>query len=543
LYLVSARQQYSYQRKENDTKRKQALLNGDSKLADFLAKGYEGTDFEISEKLTQNRQGMEVYEADELIRIEDTKGMTDYLNYLRDPQYTEKGGPLPERKNIDLQNRLKSKIGSMAVRGGAIDKIYKAEMHIKGLDFLAAQDDGALKSAEQVDRMRATLDNVGFSALSIKIRRAEKTAPVIDAMKKLPADQHQSVIDDFAGGKNTKGDESLALKRQMEKQSRQIAQQIKSDTTGFYQREINPPKKRLGEPGYWAESVQAGKQAKNTYKTPSKPLGNAVAERLGKNFEFATTQKKTDFIASVLREVPEKADRDALFTQIDQTKNGNLNVYADMVERGEDETIKGIEEGNKLREDKTLGLAPKDLAANINIELTKVFRLNSELVGYREAVMDYYAKLSNDNNDFNALNKDGKRMKEAIKAVVGNVVEYDGRNFLLPDNTLDAGSFDDWVNQVPMDYLETLGGVIGMDNKRVNDGIRSGDITLWPSLTRGSYLLRDVNGSYLQTKNTENNKPANFTLIYERNATTGDKQRANATRSRGRTDARKANKQ
>ncbi len=515
--LNAARQQFNYQRKESDIKRKQALLRGDLANANFLASEFEGTEFEIKDRINQNRQGMEVYEADELIRIEDVKGMTDFLNYLRDSQYEEKGGPLTERKNIDLQNRLRSKIGSLTVKKTASNAAYKAEIKQKGQDFLAAQNDGELKSAEQVARMRGELKGVKLHDLDIDIRRAEKTAPVIDALKKMPAEQHEASINSFGASDTTKGDEAGALKRQLRIASNKIEKRINQDSNGFYQEEIGPLKTVLGQKGYWAESVLAGKRASNLYKVTSKPLSDVTADQLGKNFEIATTQKKLTLIDSVLLEVPEKADRDALFTQIDRKNNGNLNVYADMVERGDDNIIKEIETGNKLREDKTLGLIPNDLVAEINIKLGNVFKLNSELVGYREAVLDYYAKLTNDVREFNEDSYDKYRMDKAILAVAGNVVEYDDRPFLLPDNTLDADSFDYWVQNIPLAYLEQLGGVVGMDNETVMQGIRDGDITLHPSLTRGEYLLRDISGGYLSTRDTKGGKPANFTLKYDRN--------------------------
>ncbi len=515
--LKSAKQQYNYQRQENDAKRKQALLSGDLGLADFLTKGYEGTEFEIKARLQQNREGIEVYQADELIRIEDVKGMTDFLNYLQDPQYEEKGGPLTERKNIDLQTRLKSNIGRLTVRGGAVDKLYKEETRRQGQDFLAAQYNGDIKTDEEITRMRAKLTGVELHRLSVDIRRATKIAPVVDAMKRVPASQYDTIIKSFSKQGITKGDEAKALSSQLQVVAAKMEKQIAKDGTGFYRKNVAGQRLVMGQKGYWAESVADSKQASNLYQVQARPLSDTDAFQLGKNFEFATTDKKIKFIEDVLTEVPEKADQDALFTQIDHTKNGNLNVYADMVQRGEMETIKAIEEGNQLREDKALGLVPKDLAANINIKLDKVFRLNSELVSYREAIMDYYAKLAGDDKKYNAEYYDEDFMDAAIKAVVGNVVEYDDRMFLLPTNDIDADGFEYWIDDIPLEYITQLGGVAGMDNVKFMQALRDGDLTLWPSTTRGEYLIRDISGGYLMTKDTSKGRPVNFTLIYDRN--------------------------
>ena len=516
--LKAADQQYTYQRNESDIKRKDALMRGDFAIADFEVENFEGTELEKRQRYEQNEQGKEIWQADSLIQMEDVDGMQNLLNYLKDPYYAKKGGPLPERKNIEVQNRLKSKIGSMVIRRGASDKQFTSEMRFKGKDMLAALNNGRMQPAEQVAKMQQALDSVGLTTLSIKLRRAEKTAPVIDAFYKTPAAEHETITNSFFNEGITTGNEAIALRNFLLEQSKKVEKEINRDANGVYQRRNFSQQLILGDKGYFSETVKRGKQASNAFKVPSQPLTAPAANQLAENFKSASVNTMTGFIEQVLSEVPEKADQDAIFTQIDRVKNGNLNVYADMVERGDKQTIKEIERGNRLRLDPAMkkALIPSDLAVNILPEIKQVFPLSIQAKEYREAVMDYYAADAEKNGVFDETFYNSDRMERAIKAVIGNVVDYNGRKFLLPNNELDAGDFENWVDNIPLSYIKQLGGVSGMGSEDVMKGLRSGDIILQPSTKRGQYLLYDVMGRVMQTENTDEGKPSNFTLIYDR---------------------------
>lgn len=518
--LKAANEQYNYLRNESDVRRKQAILNGDIQTANFLATSFDGTEFEIKDRLVQNQQGLEVWNADELIRIsqpvpEDVSAIKNMINYLQDDNYREKGGPLPERKNIDLQNRLRSRLGSLQASLTSGRKVYTAEIRRRGRDMISDMKNGILFDSESVGRMRGQLKGVGLDVLDIEVRRAEKISPVIDALYKMPVMDHLPMIDKMMG----KDDSSDAefLRRELIIISRNIQERINKDATGLYQERMSDSP-NPNQPGFLSKSLKSSREASALYNIKAQPLSDLAASQFSRQFKFATISEKQNFIESVLSEVPEKADRDALFTQIDKKNAGNLNVYADIIERDEQEVIKAISEGKKLRNDKVLGLVPKDSDALINVELAGVFKLNTELQQYREAVKDYYAKLANDESEFNAESADPEKLSDAIKIVVGNIVEYDDRKFLLPNNELDANSFEDWIDDLDSQYIDDLGGVAGRDAKFVLQAVRDGDFTLHSSLTRGEYLVRDATEGYLMTATPQAGRSIPFRLVYDRNA-------------------------
>lgn len=518
--LKAANEQYNYLRSESDARRKQAILNGDIQTANFLATSFDGTEFEIKARLTQNQQGLEVWNADELIRIsqpvpEDISAIKNMISYLQDDNYREKGGPLPERKNIDLQNRLRSRLNSLQTGSASGQKVYKAEIKQAGQDMISDMKDGTLFDSESVEKMRGQLKGVDLYDLDIDVRRAEKIAPLVDIMYKMPVTSHEVMINELMGKDDSR--DANVLRRELLIKSRSIRERVSKDATGLYQERIgelpNP-----NQPGFLSKSLQSSREASVLYNIKAQPLSDLAASQFSRQFKFSTISEKQNFIESVLSEVPEKADRDALFTQIDKKNAGNLNVYADIIERGEEEAIKAISEGKKLRGDKALGLTPKDSDALINVELAGVFKLNTELQQYREAVKDYYAKLANDESEFNEEFADNGKLNDAIKIVVGNIVDYDDRNFLLPNNELDADSFEEWIDDLDNQYIDDLGGVAGRDAKFVLQAVRDGDFTLHPSLTRGEYLVRDATESYLMTATPQAGGSIPFRLVYDRNA-------------------------
>jgi len=518
--LKAANDQYLYLRNETDARIKQAISNGDIQTADFLASTFDGTEFEIKERLARNKQGLEVWNADELIRIsqpvpEDIAAIKNMISYLQDDNYREKGGPLPERKNLDLQNRLRSRLGSLQAGFTSGQKVYKEEIRQKAQDMIANMNDGTLFDSETVEEMRGRLKDVDLRALEIDVRRAEKIAPFVDFMYRNPVMDHIPMINELMGKDDSS--ESRVLRRNLLTVSYRVAERISKDVTGLYQERVgsspNP-----NQPGFFAKSLQSSREAAALYKIKALPLSDLVASQYAKQFKFKTIGEKQDFIKRVINDIPEKADRDALFTQIDKKNAGNLNVYADIIERGEEGVIKAISEGKKLRSDKRLDLIPKNTDALINVELAGVFKLNTELQQYREAVKDYYAKIANDEGAFNAGATDPDDLQDAIEIVVGNIVDYDGRKFLLPNNELDADGFESWLDDLSYEYIDDLGGAAGRDAKFVLQAIRDGEFTLHPSLTRGEYLIQDADGNYLMTATPQVGKSIPFRLPYNRNA-------------------------
>ncbi len=512
--LKAMQDQNTYQRAESDAKMKQANLSGDKVGADLLASNFNGSELEISERLRVNAEQKEIYDGDALIRIEDTSGIKDMLNYLKVPDYTQKGGPLTDRQNINLQNRLESKLGGLTVRREGVYKVYKEELTQAAQDMNTAQDNGVIQKEGDVDKMRKRLDDVGLSALSIDVRRAEHKAVAVDKLNKVPEILHAAIVSESVRGMDKNKAEAFAA--DLTKKSQQIAREVQKDPNGFYQKQHLSEPIVPGTKAFFKRSVSAGREASAIYRTPFKALTDEVANNLATQFEGGTIEAKKAFITQVLIEVPEKKDQDVLFTQIDQKKNGNLNVYADMLERGDGPGLKLIEEGRLLRQDKKLDLTPDDLTDKINVELNGIFMIPSERQQYREAVMDYYARTANEDGELGKQFTNTTRMDNAVKAVVGNFVEYGDSKLLLPNNQIDGDGFEDWVDNLPPAYIDQLGGVKGMTGAQLLENIRSGGFRLRPSKKRGEYLITDVRNDYLKTNDPKDGQPINFTLVFDR---------------------------
>jgi len=515
--LKAEREQYLVLRDESDARRADALANGNLEQADLEAESFDGTDFEISERLRVNAEENEVWTGDRLIQIEDKHGIEIMLNRLQDPKYKQKGGPLPERPNINLQNRLRGKLSSLEIRRGNIDRVMKEETRQEAQDAIKALENGDMLDSNYVDGLRARLKGVKLKGLDIDVRRADKMASFIDFMYKHPTTDHEPAINKLLPSV-AEGPKAVAFKEFLLKKSEQIDREIQKDGNGLYQKRNISDAPQPRDKNFFAKSVRAGKLASDQYKIKAKPLTDEVATSLSEKFRNATIKAKQQFIEEVIPQVREKADRDAIFIQIDKKGAGNLNVYADIIERGESETIKIIDEGKLLRQDQKLDLNPPGIDGKLNTELNQVFKLNIELQSYREAIKDYYAKTANDDGEFGRLTVNTSRLDIAIKAVVGNIVKYDGRNFLLPNNTLDASGFDDWLTDTSFKYIDEMGGVMNKTSKSVMSAIRDEDFKLRPSLTRGEYLVIDADGNYLMKADTKNGEFIPFKLVYDRNA-------------------------
>ena len=434
---------------------------------------------------------------------------------LQDPHYQQKGGSLPDKKNTEIQNLLNAKITSMDVRATAKTKVYKEQTKLDARDLIAASHNGVIQDSDKVTELVKTLGIMGENKLMLQVMRSQKIAPAIKGLQMLPDKDHQAFIGEVIPRLAT-GNEAEALKTFFNKKSNQISRRIQDDARGLYE-ELNVSKPLVaGTKGFFKNTIELRNQASRTYGVKAKALTKKIANNYAKQFQFATIGAKKELIAMVASEVPNKSDRDAIFTQIDQQKNGNLNVYADLMDRGEELVVDAIEEGRQLRNDKTLNLVPKDIKPAINVELANVFVSNTERRSYLEAVMDYYAKLNDVDGIFNEENYNSERMKIAIKAVVGNIVEYQGKNFLLPNNEMEAGDFEDWIYNLDPAYITELGGIENLTPEKLLEMIKDEEIIISPSLVRGEYLLMDLEGNYLSTKNTDGGKSSRFTLIYDK---------------------------
>jgi len=517
--LAGAKEQRIAVRTQSDAKRIEAVKTGDIITADYMAKNFDGSEFEIAERLKENKQGIELWRGAKMIQMESVAGMNALLDDLTQDDYRGSGGALTEDQNINLQNRLRSKLGSMQARSKSGQKVYTAEATQRGNDMVFALENGHPQPVGSVKSMVAELDALGLNRLALQVKRAEKLEPFVTEMFLLPQDQHEGLINDYIGDAAT-GNEAIKLRAELNTISGNISKQVREDATGVWMNRNMSDAPKPGDDDFFSRTVLESKKASNNFQVNAQPLSDAVAEQFAGQFKNATIKKKTEFITEVLDQVMGKADRDKIFTQIDKKYAGNLNVYADIIERGDNEIINDIDAGKKLREDKTLKLVPEDTDSEINSQLADVFKLNTELRSYREAVKDYYAKMANDNGVREEEYVDEDWVKEAIKTVVGNVVEYDSKNFLLPNNELDADSFEDWINNVDYKYIDQLGGVMGMESKDVLQAIREGDLKLKPSLTRGEYLIADATGEYLMKSKFEAGKSIPFRYIYNRNAPT-----------------------
>jgi len=158
------------------------------------------------------------------------------------------------------------------------------------------------------------------------------------------------------------------------------------------------------------------------------------------------------------------------------------------------------------------------------------FATASEQKAAAESTMDLYAKLARDNGLYNKESVDSYLFDAAVMLAAGNVVEYEDRQIMLPNNELTAESFEDWIQYLEPSYIDTLGGVDGIDNSVFVKGIADGDIQMRPSGVRGEYYLTDATGMFVRSSETD----TPFVFKYDKNAPRRLKQSRSQKRQRAR---------
>jgi len=105
-----------------------------------------------------------------------------------------------------------------------------------------------------------------------------------------------------------------------------------------------------------------------------------------------------------------------------------------------------------------------------------------------DAVRSAYAALSAREGDFSGI-VDGSRVKEAVRAVTGGIMDTDWGLISAPRRGLDEDDFVRWVDRLKPEDLETMGGVAHYGNAKALELIQDEDVQL-EEIRRGAWYVR-----------------------------------------------------
>ncbi len=512
--LTQAQKSQVKQEKIDTQKRAQSYaMDGNKQAALEQLKLFKGSDKEKADLLTDINQESEKNGYREAIRTEDVPKMQSALKNLTEQGYKERGD-LTTDQNLTEQAKLNAKLGQLKARSGTYTKQYRAGVQQTANDTISSLDDGILEGVNNIKVLTTELSRLGLDDLALKVERSAKSAPVVVGMYQTNPANYPAMIDQYTN-KVASGVEKTAIRADLIEKSEAVEARLSKDATGVYVERIigNDKLPPIGGDSYFAEMLNYSKQASDLYQMDTQPLPDMVANQLADKLKNQTIKEKLLVIEQVAGQVRTKADQDKLFKQLDSNGAGNMNVYADIMDRGEGATIETIDAGQALRRDKSMKLLHTDIDALTNAQLFTAFPLESQRRGYVEAVKDYYAKAAADAGKFNPDRTDKGILSESIKAVVGNVVSYEGRSLLLPDNDIDARGFSRWIRGTSGKYLDDLGGVYMFDSNDVMEQLRLGNYQLRQTTVRGEYAIVNEQGNFFASKE---DPTKNFILRYEK---------------------------
>lgn len=135
-------------------------------------------------------------------------------------------------------------------------------------------------------------------------------------------------------------------------------------------------------------------------------------------------------------------------------------------------------------------IVPPD--ADLVAELDALYALYAEDPDARarmtDAVKSAYADLSAREADYSGVIV-SSRVKEAVRAVTGGILETEWGTISAPRRGLDEDAFEKWVERLRPSDLEVMGGVTYYGNEKALELLQDGDVQL-EEIRRGAWYVR-----------------------------------------------------
>ena len=158
-----------------------------------------------------------------------------------------------------------------------------------------------------------------------------------------------------------------------------------------------------------------------------------------------------------------------------------------------------ISEGNRYITEKTVKMPKEDeLRGKYDLWVSNAFLgMPESSHAHYEAFKSFYAsRAAKKGIADGTLDKD--TAKEAINAVVGDVVKLNGKSIVIPDG-YSEGQFKNSIKRIDAGVIKSMGGVYGLSDEDAAEVIR--DDAQWFATSQDGTYRVVVNGKYMMTKN------------------------------------------
>lgn len=448
------------------------------------------------------RQKMETDNYDEMIMNGTAQELNSTADLIEDPvEYERYGGRLDTGARMAYASKMRSQAAAIDKQNSSatkLEKAYVTRMANETAYAMAVQ--GKNMDPKKVAELAARAQVLDISGeAQLKLALAMEYAPRLQAFGLMPIAQQETILRDLQGATDTPEGQIVyglyaARFDYIEQQANQDMMQLVSDS-GM---DIAPLD--FQSPDAFAVSLAARQKPHDTgYSTYGKSQGfltGAEADQLAMIFDAADDNTKLAY-AQAIYEGLGPANATFFYEQFKEKGMGTFVVAGQLVAQGQTPIAQALLSGNRYRRES--GAAGKEILKNqksdFDPEITTViggaYRFNGKQTAlYTQAIKDLYIDMSTKAGDFTG-ELDEDRLEEAITAITGGIVEYNGYQIEAPTRGMGNATFDRWMERLEPEYFTVLGGVEGVENSLVLERLKSGQYQL---ISQGSNQYAVDNG-------------------------------------------------
>lgn len=352
------------------------------------------------------------------------------------------------------------------IQGQATKISNEAKKALK--DYQTAKQLGYEVSPTDVDKVYNLVE--GNEDLTRQLVTIENTA----AFAVLPSQNRRDIINYNAGGDL----ESVQHYQAFVKSNAQINKAAQEDVyaLGVAQGVIENIPFDPSDPNSLEQKIQQQGVLEEHYQVPGTPFSNAEVDAMTAQLTEMTVPEKVQ-LAQTLQAAPN------VWQQFDKK---NASTFAMAGASGDQDVMTAVFTGQEMLANKLATIpSTEDYMNDFDKYVEGVYGIDDKAAVLKTTLNHYAATRKNQA----VYSKD--EFEKSLEAVTGGIAKINGFKIELPRGVLDS-RFEDYIDDLTTDTIESLGGVLGMSNYKAIDVIQSSRLV---NNGGNEYLVEHDNGT------------------------------------------------